>query len=254
MVSAQDWNSNLYDNKLGMVSVLGKGVVELLAPVRGESILDLGCGTGDLAHQIQQSGAVVTGMDLSSGMIEKARLKYPSIRFVEGNAEQFSLDETFDAVFSNAALHWMKQPEKVLSCIWNSLRPQGRFVAEFGGKGNVQTVIHAINEVLVQYGIDPKTLNPWYFPSVGEYSTLLERQGFRVTYAAHFERPTKMEDGEEGLYHWLNTFAGAYFQGVSDSDRTMVYEKIAETARKQLFYEGSWHVDYKRLRIYAIKP
>lgn len=255
MSSVHVWKSELYDNKLGYVSEFGKGVVELLNPTKGESILDLGCGTGDLAFEIKKTGADVTGLDLSNAMIKKAQKKYPEIKFIAGNAEDFTFDERFDAVFSNAALHWMKNAEKVLSCVWNSLNNNGRFVAEFGGKGNVETIIQAISEVLfVDYGIDASTLNPWYFPSIAEYSTLLEEQGFRVTYAVHFDRSTKMKDGKDGLYHWLDGLADDFFKELSENERSSVFEKVATKAQKDLFYDGAWFLDYKRLRIFAIKP
>lgn len=248
------WKTELYDNKLGFVSKFGKDVIELLNPTRGEKILDLGCGTGDLAYEISKKGATVTGMDLSTEMIEKARKKYSDINFINGDAENFQLDESFDAVFSNAALHWMKNAEKVVKCVWNVLKKGGRFVAEFGGHGNVETVIKAISEVLYEnYGIDAGQRNPWFFPSIAEYSSLLEQQGFRVTYAVHFDRPTKMEDGENGLNHWLTGFANVFFKEIAEEEKQVVFEKIATKVRKDLFRNGSWYLDYKRIRMKAIK-
>lgn len=255
MSSVHVWKSELYDNKLGYVSELGKGVVELLRPTDRERILDLGCGTGDLAYDIKQLGASVTGMDLSNNMIEKAKGKYPEIEFMVGNGEDFSFDQEFDAVFSNAALHWMKNADKVIACTWNSLKHGGRFVAELGGKGNIGTVIRAIGEVLHEdYGLEADRFNPWYFPSVGEYSSLLENQGFRVTYAVHYDRPTRMEDGEKGLEHWLDGYADDFFQSFSEDERLKVYKKIAAKIKEEIFHDGAWHLDYKRLRIVAIKP
>ena len=194
----QSWASEHYDEKLSFVSEMGRGVIDLLEPAEGERILDLGCGTGDLTQGIALSKALVTGMDLSPSMLEKARIKYPNLNFVEGNAECFTVQEPLDAVFSNAALHWMKNAEDVVQCVHDALRPGGRFVAEFGGKHNVGTVVQAISEVLMEQGIDAGTRSPWYFPSIGEYSVLLERHGFRVTYALHFDRPTPMQDSGTG--------------------------------------------------------
>ncbi|XEC95562.1 trans-aconitate 2-methyltransferase [Paenibacillus tarimensis] len=255
MSSNHVWKTELYDSKLGYVSEYGKGVVELLSPARGEKILDLGCGTGDLAYEISKSGAVVTGMDLSAEMIGKARNKYPDIPFAVGDAEKFRLDESFDAVFSNAALHWMKNAGQVLNCVWNALNPGGRFAAEFGGRGNVARVTNAIFEVLEEEcGIDASGLNPWFFPSIAEYSTLLEQQGFHVAYAAHFDRPTRMENGENGLNHWLAGFAEVFFKAFDEEDKKVLFEKTADKVRKELFKDGSWYVDYKRIRFLAIKP
>lgn len=197
----------------------------------------------------------MTGMDFSAEMIEKAQNKYAEITFLVGDGQNFNLNQSFDAVFSNAALHWMKKPKSVLACIWNRLNNGGRFVAEFGGKGNVETIIQATSEVLSEdYEIDASQLNPWYFPSIAEYSTLLEQQGFRVTYAIHFDRPTKMDDNELGLNHWLTGFADQFFNGFEEKERNNAFEKIAAKAKKDLFHDGSWYVDYKRLRIMAIKP
>jgi|GEM_PF-247012 len=219
-MTAPNWKSDFYDSKLDFVSELGKGVIELLAPKRGETILDLGCGTGDLAHEISRSGASVIGIDLSAGMIGAARKKYPEIDFRVGDAEDFALERKVDAVFSNAALHWMKRPERVISRVWDALKPGGRFVAEFGGKGNVETPVSAIIRVLGRdYGIDAAGLSPWYFPSIGEYAGLLERHGFHVAYAVHFDRPTRMKDGEEGLKLWIRGFADFFFRRADGSGK-----------------------------------
>jgi len=255
MSSNQVWKTELYDTKIGFVSEFGKEVIDLLKPAYGERILDLGCGTGDLAYEISKTGAIVTGMDLSKEMITAARQKYPNINFFIGNAEDFQFDSRFDAVFSNAALHWMKNADQVLSGIWNVLNSGGRFIAEFGGQGNVEIVIKSTSEVLYEdYGIVAAHLNPWFFPSIAEYSTLLERQGFRVTYAVHFDRPTIMEDGENGLNHWLTSFADDFFLNFGEEEQKAIIEKIAKRARADLFKAGSWHVDYKRIRIKAVKP
>jgi len=249
------WKADLYDAKLDFVSQLGKGIVDLLDPQPGETVLDLGCGTGDLAHEMAMRGAKVIGMDLSARMIEAARAKYPGISFLVGDGEQFVLDQPVDAVFSNAALHWMRRPEKVIACVWNALKPGGRFVAEFGGQGNVAAVIGAISRVLERdYGIDASACHPWYFPSIGQYSTLLEKQRFRVTFAAHFDRPTPMKDGENGLRLWLDGFADAFFEGLSPAEREEAIRNIEAEARDELFRDGVWYVDYRRLRVAAVKP
>lgn len=253
-MSIHVWQTDLYDKKLDYVYELGKDVVDLLSPKRGEKILDLGCGTGELAHEISKHGATVIGMDLSTQMIDSAKRKYPEINFFVGDAESFKLDEQVDAVFSNAALHWMTKPEKVIKCVWDALKPGGRFVAEFGGQGNVETVIKATSQVLDKdYDIDASKLNPWYFPSIAQYSTLLEQQGFRVTYAVHFDRPTKMKDGDNGLNLWLTGLADDFFKGFSVQEKKNVISKIEAEARKELFNDGAWYIDYKRLRVVTTK-
>lgn len=233
---------------------MGKGVVSLLDPKPGEVILDLGCGTGDLTHDIALYGAVVVGMDLSEAMIQQARNKYPHLEFLVANGEDFPVDKPFDAVFSNAALHWMKHPSSVIACVWNALTPGGRFVAEFGGKGNVETVIGALECALDELGIASQDKNPWYFPSIGEYTTRLEKQGFQTIFAKHFDRPTAMPDGDRGLEHWLNGFAESYLQGLDQPTRTRVIQRTKELCRSKLYNNGEWCLDYKRLCIAAVKP
>lgn len=254
MSSVNVWNADLYDDKLSFVSMFGKGVVELLQPQSGEKILDLGCGTGDLSYEISKSGAIVTGMDFSGEMLERAREKYPQISFIVEDGETFRTNEKYDAVFSNAALHWMKQAAKVVESVELALHPGGRFVAEFGGQGNVQTVIRGITEVLSEdYGINVAERNPWYFPSIGEYSTLLEQSGFQVSYAHHFDRPTPLTGGEEGLNHWLDSFANDFFPGFTNQEKMVMYGKIKNQIQSDLYKDGKWEVDYKRIRMVAIK-
>ena len=207
---SNNWDSNLYDDKISFVSRLGKDVVQLLDPQPGEKILDLGCGTGDLTNEILRLGAVPLGIDYSGSMIEKARHKYPNITFQVENGETFRVTDQFDAVFSNAALHWMTEPSKVVESVWLALRNGGRFVAEFGRKGNVKTITDAISEVVSTFGVNASERNPWFYPSIGEYSSLLENQGFRVVYAVHFDRPTQLEDDENGLKHGLICFQGLF--------------------------------------------
>src|SRR5262249_7209600 len=188
------WNASFYDDKSAFVWKHGRGVVELLAPQPGERILDLGCGTGHLTNQIAEVGAEVVGMDISQSMIEEARRLYPRIRFEIADGVDFHFDQPFDAVFSNAAIHWMKDQPAVTRCIWNALKPGGRFVAEFGGKGNIRAIRTALTNAVNATG-QTVSFEPFarYYPTIGEYAKLLEAQGFLVIFATHFERPTKLE-------------------------------------------------------------
>ncbi|MFM1653104.1 class I SAM-dependent methyltransferase [Brevibacillus sp. B_LB10_24] len=251
--SIQTWNADLYDNQLGFVAEYGKDVVGLLNPKPGERILDLGCGTGDLTKELADLGADPFGIDLSYAMIEKAKEKYPELAFSVENAETFRTAEPFDAVFSNAALHWMKHPDLAAETIRLALRPGGRFAAEFGGKGNVETIIHGMQTVLARYGIDAAERNPWYFPSIGEYSSLLERHGFRVQFALHFHRPTPLRDGERGLSHWLTSFGDDFFPGLSAGEKEEAFSRIEDELRPLLFRDGVWVADYWRIRVLAVK-
>lgn len=218
-----EWNAELYESKHSFVSNLAIDLLELLSPQIGEKILDLGCGTGHLTYKITTKGAKVLGIDNAPTMIEKANSCYPDIKFLVGDGGNIDLKETFDAVFSNAALHWIKEQKKVICNIWRVLKPGGRFVSEFGGKGNVQTIIRSIYEALDAAGYSSnKQLNPWYFPSIGEYATLLESEGFVLTFASLLERPTKLEDGEYGLRNWLKMFATCFFEGIPEKSKVLL--------------------------------
>lgn len=255
MEARQGWNAKLYDTKFRFVSEYGKDVLGLLNAQAGEEIIDLGCGTGDISYEIAKTGAVVSGFDLSETMIQQAHLKYPDLKFKVQNAAYFSVERPVQAVFSNAALHWVKDAGNVVKSVYRALDRGGRFIAEFGGKGNVDLIVQHITKVLdTNYGIDAKPLDPWYFPSLGEYSSLLEEHGFRVTYAVHFDRPTKLEDGAMGMQHWLRLFAeDSFLFSLSEPDKERAIQLIAKSAEQDLLVGGDWYGDYKRLRIVAIK-
>ncbi|MEA5470326.1 methyltransferase domain-containing protein [Spirulina sp. 06S082] len=248
------WDANLYDKEHDFVAQYGTDVVELLAPKRGEIILDLGCGTGYLTEAIAETGAEVLGIDSAQSMITEAEKNYPKLNFKVIDGEKLPFNEQFDAVFSNAALHWMKNAEAVVTGIWRSLKPQGRFVAEFGGKGNVETIVKAIDLALekTEYA-DNITLNPWYFPSIGEYAGLLEKQGFEVHLARLFDRPTPLKNTETGLQNWLRMFANPFFKDIPEEKILDILSAIEQETRPQLYRDNTWLADYRRLRIIAIK-
>ncbi|AWP29136.1 MULTISPECIES: trans-aconitate 2-methyltransferase [Paenibacillus] len=253
-MSEQIWKPRDYDRQLSFVSAYGKGLAELLAPRAGERILDLGCGTGDLAYEISTAGAYVTGMDSAVEMIEQAQTKYKSLAFRVGNGENFTVEAPYDAVFSNAALHWMKNAAGAVRSVHGALRSGGRFVAEFGGQGNIETIYEALRTVFADhYGIDADTRNPWYFPSVAEYATLLEAQGFRVRMAHHYDRPTKLSEGKEGVRYWLLHFGDHFFTGFTAEERDHAIARISQISYDTLWHEDAYYADYKRLRIIAEK-
>jgi trans-aconitate methyltransferase len=246
------WDSSLYDRKHAFVTKYGEGVLELLAPQAGERILDVGCGTGHLTKKIAEIGAEVVGLDSSAEMIETARAAYPEIEFVVADAADFSFDEPFDAVFSNAALHWIHPPEQAVICMSRALRAGGRLVAEFGGKGNVAKITDALRQAIGEL-VQVEAAHGNYFPSVGEYATLLERHGLEVGSAWLFDRLTKLEEGEGGLADWVRMFRGKMMAAVPDELKPAVIEKVKGQLRAELFIDGSWHVDYRRLRVVARK-
>jgi trans-aconitate 2-methyltransferase len=182
-------------------------------------------------------------------MIEQARRSYPHLRLEVGDARDFHFAEPFDAVFSNAALHWVQEPERVVACVRAALKPGGRFVAEFGGKGNVRTIAAALVEAAREFGCGPWA-NPWYFPSVGEYASLLERGGLEVTYAALFDRWTPLQ-GQHGLRHWVTMFANDILDHVGPDRREAFLADIEARTRAVLYRDGGWQADYRRLRIVA---
>lgn len=247
------WDSKLYDNQHDFVSKYGEEVIELLDPKNGEEILDLGCGTGDLAEMIAEKGAKVTGIDNSADMIETAKKKYPSIDFQVKSATDFSFDKQFDAVFSNAALHWVLEKEKAVKQIYNCLKTKGRFVAEMGGKGNVAHIINALKDALIKNGFPENSkIENWYFPSLSEYAALLERNGFRVVFASHFDRETLLKD-ENGIKNWLRMFASSYLKSVGEKKVDTILEEVEKQLKSTNFHDGKWYADYKRLRIVALK-
>lgn len=251
MAQEMKWNSGLYDDKHSFVWKMGAGVLELLAARPGERILDVGCGTGHLTAQIAQAGALVTGIDRSAEMIRQAKEKYPYLRFQVMDAREIISPELCDAVFSNATLHWIREADRVIAGIARSLRPGGRFVAEFGGKGNTAQFLAAASRAWSRLGLAGAMGLPWFYPSLGEYAGLLERHGFEVTYATLFERPTPLEDGERGLRNWMEMFGSSFVEGLSDSQREQFYSTVEREARSALFRDSQWVMDYRRLRIAA---
>ena len=252
-MTLNQWNPTLYDQKHSFVSNFGLGLVELLAPKPYETILDVGCGTGDLAHKIAEFGADVTGIDASANMVEQAKAKYPALSFSVQDATKLAFYEQFDAVFSNATLHWIKEPETALRSIYTSLKHGGRFVAEFGGQDNVKIITNAIIRQFHAAKIPFSKLDfPWYFPSIAQYTTLLEKVGFRVVLAHHYDRPTPL-DGEDGLKNWIHMFAGQFFEKNDITNKQQILDAIENELRPVIYEDGQWIADYKRLRILAIK-
>ena len=249
-----EWDANLYDAKHDFVWKYGSDVVSLLDPHAGERILDVGCGTGHLTAQIAESGAKVTGVDRSADMVAAARLAYPKLKFQVSDARNLAYRNEFDAVFSNATLHWIHEPELVLQGIWRALRTGGRFVAELGGKGNIRAMQEAFDSALVELGAAKAgEVQPWYYPSVSEYSTLAETNGFEVRLITLFDRPTGLADGAAGMKNWIFMFGADYLARAGDERREQFLARVEEKLRPKLFRDGQWWADYRRLRLMAYK-
>jgi trans-aconitate methyltransferase len=247
--SSAPWDPSLYQNAHAFVWEMAGEIFALLDPRPGERILDIGCGTGQLTARIAAAGAEVIGIDSSAEMLEKARANYPSIDFRQADARSFALGMRFDAVFSNAALHWAPEAEDVIRCVAAALRPGGRFVAEFGGKGNTGCLVEEAAAAAAARGISVH--NPWYFPSIGEYSALLERNGFEVRHAALVDRPTKLEDGEDGLRRWMAMFGRPLLAPVPEPQRGEFLNELEARLRPHYYRDGVWTLPYRRLRIWA---
>jgi trans-aconitate methyltransferase len=245
---SQPWDANLYDGRHAFVWQHGSSLVELLAPQTGERILDLGCGTGHLTARIAAAGANVVGLDHSEEMLVQARSAFPQIDFVLGDARDFSFPGPFDSIFSNAALHWVRPPDQVIRCVHAGLRPGGRFVAEFGGRGNVRAIVDAMRRATERIGLSMAGPE-WFFPSISEYTSLLQSGGLEPTFAVLFDRPTPLQ-GESGLRDWVKMFARSVLDAIPIERREEFLHEVEKSARPELFEDG-WFADYRRLRIVA---
>lgn len=251
--TAAGWNPELYESRHSFVWEFGKGLIELLRPQPGERILDVGCGTGQLTAEIAKAGAEVVGVDRSPKMVEQARANFPDLTFEVADATTMRFSG-FNAVFSNAALHWVKDARAAAAAISAALVPRGRFVAEFGGRGNIRALVDAIYPALAALGLrDPEQLSPWFYPGIGEYATVLDECGLEAEFAALFDRPTRLEGGREALANWLTMFGGNFLAAVPEELRDRFVRLVEERAAPRLFRDGVWTIDYRRLRIVAIK-
>jgi trans-aconitate methyltransferase len=254
-VQSKCWDVPAYEQRFRFVTGHGEGVLQDLAPQAGERVLDLGCGSGELTAQIAALGAEVLGVDQDAGMIQRARQRYPELRFEQADAQRFAPPagmETFDAVFSNAALHWMLRPAEVIAHVRAVLRPGGRMVAEAGGHGNVARVQAALQQARAEAGAPPRP-SPWFFPSIATYARLLEEGGLEPRQMHLYDRPTLLEPGDSGLRDWMNMFASPLLEDLAPGVRDQVLGRATELARPTLFAEGRWSVDYRRLRFVAVR-
>jgi trans-aconitate methyltransferase len=250
-LSHDQWSPTLYDGKHSFVWKFGASVIGLLTPRPGERILDVGCGTGQLTAQIAETKASVVGIDNSPAMIEEARRMFPEIEFKVADVHDFDGNALFDGVFSNAALHWTTDPNKVAACIASSLKPHGRLAVEFGGQSNVRYLTEAI-ESAVESVLGKTIPHPWYFPSIAEFASVLQEHGIEVTQAAMIDRPTPLE-GEEGVRNWVRMFGQHWLTKIPQDQHERFLDYVEANARPNLLHASVWYADYRRIRVVARK-
>ncbi len=247
-IARQNWQARRYSATADFVSSLATPVLELLSPQPGERILDLGCGDGVLSEKIVAAGAEVVAVDAAPDMVAAARARGLDARLMPG--QDLTFEREFDAVFSNAALHWMHPPDSVLAGVGRALKPGGRFVGEMGGHNNTAAILVALAAVLARRGLDAHRLSPWYFPSAAAYRKKLEGAGFSVTDIGIFPRPTVLASG---IAAWLDNFAEDFLGALPEPDRRAARAEVADLLRPVLVDEtGTWIADYVRLRFRAV--
>jgi len=245
----QVWGAEKYEKNARFVSSMTGDVIGWLAPKPGERILDLGCGDGILTEKLVQAGTIVTGVDNSEALLAAAKKRGLDVHFKDGQALDFGPE--FDAVFSNAALHWMTRAEDVVKGVARALKKSGRFVAEFGGHGNIAAIVTALRATAIAHGKDPARAAGWFYPTPAEYRALLEANGFLVEKIGLFPRPTPLPTGLRG---WLSTFRESYFEQWQEAEREQIVSEIENLLAPSLRDKsGNWTADYVRLRVAAIR-
>jgi SAM-dependent methyltransferase len=251
--AGQVWDAAAYARNGRFVAELGAPLLEWLAPRAGERVLDLGCGDGVLTEQIAANGCCVIGADASVELVAAARARDIDAQLIDGQALHYHSE--FDAVFSNAALHWMRRdPDAVIEGVYRALKPGGRFVAEMGGAGNVAAIRGALYAALAQRGVDAAAVDPWYFPNADEYGARLQAAGFELRRIESFARPTPLPGDVSG---WLRTFAQSFLQALPEAEREPLVLEVREALRPILARRiagAVWMADYVRLRFIAVRP
>lgn len=244
------WDAKGYTKNFKFVHQYGEEVLNLLEIKKGMSVLDLGCGNGALTKTLAEQGADIIGMDASKDMLEVARVNYPELTFIQGDATKFTLDKHVDVIFSNAVFHWIENQDDLLENVANALKVNGYLVCEFGGYGNGETIHSSLRKAFERRGLKYE-LN-CYFPTIGEYSPILEKHGLKVTYANLFDRKTALV-GEDGMMDWIKMFIIQPFQTMERKLAEEIRKEAVQDLRPKLYEDGVWYADYVRIRIKAQK-
>lgn len=246
------WNAELYDSKHEFVSRYGRGLLNELDLKPGQTILDLGCGTGKLSGDLAAQGAEVIGVDASPEMVEHAKACNPQLSFSVADAACLPYENFFDIIFSNAVFHWIADQNALLDSVFNALKPGGILLCEFGGERNTEQIFNAFREEFSKFG--QVFENPFYYPSAKEYRKLLLKHGFEIEFVRDFDRPTPLADGTKGLRNWLEQFYVSGLSRLSKEEKDMLLSKL-ETRLKPLLWDGTqWIADYRRIQVKAKKP
>lgn len=244
-----EWNTGLYDNRHGFVAQYGKGLLEFVAPDPGQAILDLGCGTGTLTAELAARAGRVVGIDASPEMVEAAKRHFPEREFLVADALDLPFMAEFDVVFSNAVFHWLPDHDRLLKNIRRALKPGGRLVCEFGAKGNVGAIEDAFARACAEQGL--RYESRFTFPEAGEFARLLKANHFTPELVVAYDRPTVLQEGEQGLRHWMRQFFAGHLQAMSESRQETVLDRAQALARPSLWDGSAWVADYRRLRAVA---
>lgn len=250
------WDAENYKENFSFVHQYGEDVLELIRQPEGSDkplAVDLGCGNGALTAKLAEKGYEVIGIDDSAEMLRIARELHPELSFQKGNAISFELPQPADVIFSNAVFHWINaaDQERMLRNIYRALKPGGQLVCEFGGKGCAEAVHSTLERLFAQKGYQYPRV--FYFPTIGEYAPLLEKAGFRVEYAVLFDRPTPQKGGH-GVRDWIEMFVKKPFEGVSEADKREILAEAEASLQDRLCRNGTWFIDYVRIRLRAVKP
>ena len=246
------WDAADYKENFSFVPAYGEAVIDLITKQPESRVIDLGCGNGSLTAHIAERGYIVTGIDDSEEMLRLARKEHPDLSFLQGNAVSFHLEKGVDVIFSNAVFHWIdeKNQQTMLSNIYRNLNPGGELVCEFGGSGCAEAVHETLEQCFSERGLVYRRV--FYFPTIGQYAPMLEKAGFKIEYAALFDRPTP-QNGSDGLANWIRMFVKKPFEGVEKELEEEIISDTVSRLRNRLYQNDFWIVDYVRIQFRAVK-